>query len=187
MENISFSMILAVDEKNGIGKSGELAWNLPSDLKYFKKITTQTHDLAKMNAVIMGKNTWKSIPSKYRPLPDRINCILSSDLEKDNIGSSIDNFVLYFNSLEHCLSELEGKENVENIFIIGGAHLYNYALNSDLLERIYITRVKGDFNCDVHFAGVPKSFVLESYTDYETENGIEYSFQVYKKINYVYA
>ncbi|MDD3793591.1 MAG: dihydrofolate reductase [Candidatus Gracilibacteria bacterium] len=186
MENISFSMILAVDEKNGIGKSGDLAWNLPSDLKHFKKITTQTHDLAKMNAVIMGKNTWKSLPVKFRPLPDRINCILSSDLEKDNIGSSIDNFVLYFSSLEHCLSELEGKENVENIFVIGGGQLYNYALKSDLLEKIYITKVKGDFDCDVHFDGVPKSFVLESYTDYETENGIEYSFQVYKNIKFLY-
>ncbi|MDD2907293.1 MAG: dihydrofolate reductase [Candidatus Gracilibacteria bacterium] len=181
MENIRFSMILAVDDKNGIGKSGDLAWKLPADLKYFKKITSETTDLGKMNAVVMGLNTWKSIPSKFRPLEDRINCILSKDLKYDNMGSEIDNFVLYFNSFEHCLSELESKENIENIFVIGGAMLYNYALKSDLLEKIYITRVKGDFNCDVHFDGIPSDFVLESYTDYETENGIEYTFQVYKK------
>lgn len=187
MENITFSLVLAVDEKNGIWKSWELAWHLPSDLKYFKNLTSKTHDLAKMNAVVMWKNTWKSIPSKYRPLSDRINCILSSDLKKDDIWSSIDNFVLHFNSLEHCLSELESKENVENIFVIWGAQLYNYALKSELLEKIYITKIKWDFNCDVHFEWVPKSFVLESYTDYETENSIEYSFQVYKRINYVYA
>jgi len=180
-------MILAVDDKNGIGKSWDLAWYLPSDLKKFKKITSQTQDLAKMNAVVMWKNTWKSLPSKYRPLPDRINCILSSDLKNDDIWSKIDDFVLYFNSLEHCISELESKENVENIFIIWWAQLYNYALKSDLLEKIYITRVKWDFKCDVFFEWVPKSFILESYTDYETENDIEYTFQVYKRIDHLYG
>lgn len=187
MENIRFNLILAVDEKNGIWKSWNLAWHLPSDLKYFKKITSETQDLAKMNAVIMWKNTRKSIPSKYRPLPDRINCILSSDLKKEDIWSSIDNFVLHFNSLEHCLSELEWKDNVENIFIIWWWQLYNYALKNDLLEKIYITKIKWDFDCDIHFDWIPSSFVLESYTDFEKENDIEYSFQVYKKINYIYA
>ncbi len=187
MENIRFNLILAVDEKNGIWKSWNLAWHLSTDLKYFKKITSQTEDLGKMNVVIMWKNTRKSIPSKYRPLSDRINCILSSDLKKEDIWSSIDNFVLHFNSLEHCLSELEWKDNIENIFIIGWAQLYNYALKNDLLEKIYITKIKWDFNCDIHFDWVPKSFVLESYTDFEKENDIEYSFQVYKKINYIYG
>lgn len=180
---MKFSMILAVDEKNWIWVSWDLAWKLPSDMKYFKEITTKTYDLAKHNAVIMWKNTWKSIPVKYKPLPNRINCILSHELEKDNIWSKIDDFVLYFNSFEHCLSELESKENVENIFVIGGAVLYNYALKNELLDKIYITRIKWDFNCDVHFDWIPDNFVLESYTDYTKENDIEYSFQVYKKID----
>ncbi len=183
MNNIKFNLILAVDEKNWIWVSWDLAWNLPSDLKYFKNITTKTTDLAKHNAVIMWKNTWNSIPSKFKPLNDRVNCVLSHDLKNSDIWSKIDDFVLYFSSFEHCISELESKDNIENIFVIGWAMLYNYVLDNELLDKIYITRVKWDFNCDVFFDGIPNNFVLESYTDYEEENWIEYSFQVYKKID----
>ncbi len=182
MEKLKFSMILAVDDKNWIWRIGDLAWKLRTDLKYFKKITSETLDLAKLNAVIMWKNTWKSIPTKFKPLSNRLNCILSKELIKDNIWSKIDDFVLYFNSFEYCLSELYTKENIENIFVIGWALLYNHALQNDLLEKIYITRVKWDFNCDVFFDWIPNSFILESYTDYEIENCIEYSFQIYKKL-----
>lgn len=183
MKNIKFNLVLAVDDNNWIWASWDLAWNLPSDLKYFKNITTKTTDLAKHNAVIMWKNTWNSIPSKFKPLSQRINCVLSHDLKSSDIGSKIDDFVLYFNSFEHCISELESKDNIENIFVIWWAMLYNYVLWSELLDKIYITRVKWDFNCDVFFDWIPENFVLESYTDYEEENWTEYSFQVYKKID----
>jgi dihydrofolate reductase len=176
-----FDMILAVDEKNWIGKSNNLAWSIPSDMKYFKKITTETTDLGKMNAVVMWKNTWESIPVKHKPLNDRINCILSHNLIKSDIWSKIDDFVLYFNSFEHCLSELESKENVENIFVIWWASLYNSVLDNEFLDKIYITKIKWDFKCDRFFAGLPNDFVVESYTDWQKENGIEFSFRVYKR------
>ena len=115
---MKFSIILAIDDKNGIWRKNTLAWHLPSDLKYFKKITSDTQDLGKMNAVVMGKNTWISIPNKYKPLQDRINCILSRELKNSDIWSHIDDFTLHFNSLDSCLAELDTKENVENIFII---------------------------------------------------------------------
>jgi dihydrofolate reductase len=54
-----------------------LAWDIPEDRKYFRKITTKTKDSKKQNAVIMGRKTWESIPKKYRPFPKRYNCILS--------------------------------------------------------------------------------------------------------------
>jgi dihydrofolate reductase len=181
MKNFKFDMILAVDEENWIGRANSLAWKISSDMKYFKKITTETQDLAKMNAVVMWKNTWFSIPEKFRPLPDRINCILSNNLKQDDIWSKIDDFVLYFNSFEHCLSELEWKENVENIFVIWWATLYNSVINNEFLDRIYLTKVKWNFNCDVHFAWIPENFVVESYTDWQEENGVEFSFWVYKK------
>jgi dihydrofolate reductase len=178
---MKFSIILAVDEKNGIWKDNSLAWKLSADMKYFKDITTNTIDLAKMNAVVMWRKTRESIPGQYRPLSDRINCILTRQIKKDDIWSKIDNFVLHFNSLEHCLSELESKQNVEDIFIIGWANLYNQVLNHEMLDKIYLTKVKWDYNCDVFFDWVPDNFIVESYTDSEVENGIEYSFRVYKK------
>lgn len=178
---MKFNIILAVDDKNWVWKNNDLAWKLSSDLKYFKNITTKTTDLWKHNAVIMWRNTWESIPSKYRPLPDRVNCILTRQIKNDDIWSPIDDFTLYFNSLDHCLSELESKENIENLFIIGWANLYNQVLNHEMLDKIYITKVKWDFNCDVFFDWIPSGFVAESYTDTEEESGIEYSFWVYKK------
>jgi len=88
-------------------------------MKYFSETTKNTKDLAKHNAVIMGRKTWESIPSKFRPLPQRINCILTRTLKQESNDSQIDDFVLYFNSIDHCLEELSKKDNLENIFIIG--------------------------------------------------------------------
>jgi len=178
---MKYSIILAVDDKNGIWKDNSLAWKVSADMKYFKNITSNTQDLAKVNAVIMWRKTWESIPSKYRPLHDRINCILTRNIKNDSIWSKIDDFVLYFNSLIHCLSELESKENVENIFVIWWANLYNQVLDDPMLDKIYITKVKWDYYCDVFFDWVPEGFVVESYTDTEEENWVEYSFWVYKK------
>jgi len=180
---MKFNIILAVDEKNWIWKNNELAWNISSDMKYFKNITTKTSDLAKHNAVIMWRKTWESIPSKYRPLNQRVNCILTRWIKNDDIWSPIDDFTLYFNSIDHCLSELESKENVENIFIIWWANLYNQVLDNPMLEKIYITKIKWDYNCDVFFDWIPDNFKVESYTDTEEENGVWYSFWIYKKID----
>ena len=179
---MKFSIILAVDEKNGIWKNNDLAWDIPSDRKYFKKMTSTTQDLAKMNAVVMWRKTRESIPKRYRPMSNRVSCILTRKIKNDDIWSPIDDFVLYFNSLEHCLSELESKENVENIFIIGWAQLYNQVLDNPMLDKIYLTKIKWDFNCDVFFDWVPEDkFMAESYSDTEIENNIEYSFWVYKR------
>ena len=113
-----FSIILAVDEKNGLGKDNDLAWRISADLKYFKKITASTKDFSNTNAVVMGRKTWESIPQKYRPLPYRINCVLSRTITQESKDSQDDDMVLYFNSVESCLEELEKKDDLEQIFII---------------------------------------------------------------------
>ncbi len=174
---MKFSIILAVDSKNWIWKNNSLAWNIPSDMQYFKKITSNTTDLNKVNAVIMWKNTWESIPDKYRPLPNRINCILTRKINNNSVEKS----TLYFNSLEDCLSKLELKENIENVFIIGWANLYNQVLNNPMIDKIYLTKVTWDYNCDVFFNWIPENFRVILYTEPEVENGIEYSYWVYKK------
>ena len=169
---MKINLIVATDEKGWIGKAWELAWKIPWDMKYFKRITSDGMDLAKHNAVIMWRKTRESIPNKFRPLSDRINCILTKQIKRNDIWSKIDDFVLYFNSIEHCLSELESKDNVEEIFIIGWANIYNQVLQNDMLDKIYLTKVKWDFECDVFLDKIPDNFKVESYTDPEIENGI---------------
>jgi len=180
------NLILAIDEKNWLWKNNSLAWNIPSDLKNFKKITSETEDLAKMNAVIMWRKTWESIPKKYRPLHDRINCIITKSIKKNSIWSEIDDFILYFNSLEKCLSELESKENIEKIFIIWWASLYNdfvWEKFLDFVDKIYLTKVKWDFDCDVFFDWIPENFKVEKYSEEHKENWNIFSFWEYKKID----
>ncbi|USN58772.1 MAG: dihydrofolate reductase [Candidatus Peribacteria bacterium] len=177
----NFSMILAVDDHNGLGRNNDLAWKLKAEMKYFKETTTNTKDLGKLNAVVMGRRTWESIPAKFRPLPNRINCILSRSLNSESTDSQIDDFVLYFQSLDHCLKELQKKDNIEEIFIIGGGQLYNSVLRDPRLKTIYITRVHGDHHCDVFFDGVPDDFTLETESEAQEENGVTFRFQVWKR------
>jgi len=181
MEN--FNIILATDSKNWIWKNNKLAWDIPEDLKYFKDITSKTQDLAKLNWVIMWRKTWESIPTKFRPLPNRINCILSRTLKKESINSKINDFVLYFNNFDHCLEELSKKDNIENIFLIWGSSLYNQFINHPNLDKIYLTKIEWDFKCDTFFDWIPDNFIVESYTDTSEDNWIKYSFWVYKKVD----
>ena len=65
-KKISFKLIVAACEGNGIGKGGNLPWRLQSEMAYFAKMTKTTEDSTKKNAVIMGRKTWQSIPEKFR-------------------------------------------------------------------------------------------------------------------------
>ena len=79
---MKFNLIVAACGKSlGIGLNGELPWRLKSEMKYFAETTTKTKDIDKMNAVIMGRKTWESIPLKFRPLKNRFNVILSQQAD----------------------------------------------------------------------------------------------------------
>ncbi len=178
---MKFNIILAVDDNNWIWKDWDLAWRIPGDMKYFKNTTSNTKDLSKHNAVIMWRKTRDSIPSKYRPLPDRINCVLSRSIKAENINSKIDNFVLYFSSLDNCIKELSQKDNLEDIFIIWWANLYNQVLNDKRLDKIYLTRVLWEHDCDVFFDWIPNNFSMISETRQFEDKWIKYKFQIYKR------
>ena len=173
--NKIITLVLAVDQNNGLWKNNTLAWKLSSDMKYFKEITTATLSSSKKNAVIMGRKTWESIPPKYRPLPGRLNCILSrkSPVEEGN-------FV--YSSLEIALEELQKNDSIETIHIIGWAQIYNQAITKSLPQTIYLTQVHGDFSCDVFFSWIPENYDLVSMSDRQEENGIQFQFCVYEKV-----
>lgn len=77
MSSQSLALIVACTAKNGIGKDGGLPWRLPKEMGYFARATSSA-PAGKHNAVIMGRNTWESIPSKFRPLKDRFNIVVTS-------------------------------------------------------------------------------------------------------------
>ena len=76
-----YKIISAFCKNRGIGNAGKLPWNIKKDMAYFKKTTSFVSNKKKMNAVICGRNTWNSIPSKFRPLPNRLNIVVSTTMK----------------------------------------------------------------------------------------------------------
>ena len=180
------NIILALDEQNGLGKNWDLAWRIREDMQYFKEITLSPHSVSPkgrevaqlQNAVIMWRKTWDSIPEKYRPLPDRINCILSRKFDfEDNFWN-----ICKYNSFESAIDKLSAREDVWNIFIIWWAQIYNQALKVDNLAKIYLTRVKWNYDCDVFVEFREEDFKLIENSDWKkNKKWIEFRFEVYKK------
>eukprot|EP01039_Chlorochromonas_danica_P002468 gene2468-2703_t len=139
------SLIAAVHFPSmGIGFNGQLPWKIHEDMALFQKLTTQTAAAEKINAVVMGRKTWESIPKKYRPLKGRKNVVLSrSSTAAADLALPED--VLVCKSLEEALEQLAKEENnVENVFIIGGQSLFKEALESSSCQHIYLTEVYGE-------------------------------------------
>ncbi len=174
-----FNIIVAISKNNGIGLNNTLPWDLPEDLKYFKKITTQTTDKDLKNVVIMGRNTWESIPSKFRPLKDRINVILTSSA----ISSSDNEYILVFKNFDEALTKIN-KIKHEQIFVIGGERLYREAIQHQNCRKLYITKIHKDFNCDRFFPQLEgKEYKLDNESSwYPSKDGFGYQFVTYDRI-----
>jgi len=131
------SLIAALDAANGIGKDNDLMWNLPADMRFFKE-TTKGH------VVIMGRKNYDSIPEKYRPLAGRTNVVLSRKAHFEAPDC------LVFDSFEKCISSLELAPE-QKAFIIGGAEIYKLALESGLVNEMFLTHIEKTYGADTFF------------------------------------
>ena len=181
---VQIKLIVAVCQGNGIGKENQLPWRIKSELAQFAKLTKSTIDCSKRNAVIMGRKTWESLPTRVRPLKNRINIVLSS-LPKDKISDHEDVFVCsgYDKALD-LVDQMSDK--VESCWIIGGSSVYQEAMENSRLNKIYITRILQDYDCDTFF---PK-FCEDKWrltTDkmvpstIQTEDNIKYQYEAYEQ------
>jgi dihydrofolate reductase len=168
-----FDVVVAMDLKQGIGKAGQLPWKLSGDMKFFKELTSKVESPGKKNAVVMGRKTWESIPSKRRPLPDRINVVITRDT-----SFAVPPGVIKATSLDEALSSLE-QSLVERCFVIGGGEIYRLAVAHPGCRRLYLTEVKSEFDCDVFFPQFDQSYSLLSPSALQEDNGIEYAFKEY--------
>ena len=117
---------------NIIGINNDLLCKIKEDMEYFKSVTTNTDK--KENVVIMGYNTWKSIPNKFRPLSNRINIVLSKN-NKDKIK---DDNVYVFSDLRELLQWLFYNKNLYNeIYVIGGERIYSEIFKNYSFETVY--------------------------------------------------
>ena len=122
-------IVAALKPSLGIGNNGKMPWRLRKEIRYFKDVTSKTTVENSRNAVIMGRKTWESIPVKFRPLPDRLNIILSRSYENEIIDENI----IHANSVESSLSFMS---NIDRVFIIGGAEIYNDLINNPLVTQL---------------------------------------------------
>ena len=167
-------IIVCVDKNNGIGKSGTIPWRLSEDLKHFKNITITTTSDKYTNAVIMGRKTWQSIPPKFRPLPDRINIVVSTTLTETPPESTY-----FVNSYDSALDLTDTFANLESTFIIGGSSLYNTAIKDKRLRYVYLTQYDEEHDCDVHF---PTELVVENLkctSEHTSETNSKLTFKTY--------
>lgn len=135
-KNKDINIIVATSTNYGLGYDNKMCWNMPDELKKFKEITSTVDDNSKKNCVIMGKNTWYSLPK--RPLINRINIIISSNdynKIKEELGDNNSNTKV-FKNIEDVFEYVENEDLIESAFIIGGAILYN-----ECLEK-YVEKIK---------------------------------------------
>jgi dihydrofolate reductase len=126
------SLIVAMDEKRGIGKDNQLPWHLPSDLKRFKSLTMG-------HFLIMGRKTFEAIG---KPLKGRVTIVLTR--KKDYKPPSC----IIAHSLMEAIELAKASKETE-VFIIGGGEIFRQA--NVLAEKIYLTRVHSDVDADVFF------------------------------------
>jgi len=164
------NLILAADENNCIWNStnNKLCWNLKKDLKFFSEKTT-------WNVVIMGRNTYFSLPEKFRPLPNRINFVVSKTLKWENIK--------IFPTLIDAINE--AKKLKKEIFLIWWKQIYEEWI--DFAKKVYLTRIFEKFDCDVclskdFFLKLEKDFKLVQKSDIYEENGLKFAFYEYERI-----
>jgi len=139
------NIIAAIGKNRELGKDNKLLWHIPEDFKRFKKITEG-------QVVIMGRKTYESLDKKYRPLPNRINIVITRDVnysssEVEKNGSRQARTIIC-SSIEEAINK--AKEFHKEIFIIGGAQIYSLAIK--YTDKLYLTLVDKDYpEADVFF------------------------------------
>ena len=168
------NLIMAVDENWAIGKDNKLLENLPDDLKRFQQLT-------KNKVVIMGRNTFESLP-EGKPLRDRYNIVVSKTLS--NKGNT-----KYKNRQMVVVNDTESLRRVYyeygmgiDVFVIGGEQIIRQFM--DIIDTAYITKIYNTYDADTHIPNldenndwevVDKSEILEY-------NGVRYQYLTYRKV-----
>ena len=152
------SIIAAIGKNRELGIDNKLIWDIPSDLKFFRK-TTSGH------TVLMGRKTYESIG---RTLPKRRNIVISRDTEL-----KIENVEVY-NNIDEALKNI-----TEEVFIIGGENIYSQFI--DKADKLYITEIEESYDADAYFPYFNKNNYNRKVLSSRLENNIFYTHVLYTK------
>jgi dihydrofolate reductase len=157
MPATTYGIILAATRDGGIGKQGAIPWRLPQDLARFRSITMGA-------AVIMGRNTWESLPAQARPLRGRQNIVIAN---RETLPGAC-NIV---GSLDEALAAVEKGRAA---WVIGGASLFNGAKTDHRCTSAHITLVEYEGECDtfVDIDGICTAFSCVKTMSAVEDNGV---------------
>jgi len=150
----NLSIIVACDINNGIARKGIIPWRSPRDLEHFRRITTGNGN----NIVVMGRKTFETIPHKYRPLNNRINCVITSkynDIEYRVKNPKVSFYKDFSSFLLNVREEHVFHDDTE-IFVMGGSQIYKEVINNyrTLCKKLYITLIESNYDCDLFFPDI---------------------------------
>ncbi len=167
---MSFDVVVAADLDWGIGKNNALPWpKLKGDMAHFRRITSTCAE-GKLNAIIMGRKTWESAEMLGQPLPKRLNVVVTRQ------GAKVPEGVVVAGSLDAALMAARG-DNIDNVFVIGGAEIIRQAVGHADLRYVYLTRVEARFGCDVAIPNLDELGFTKTAWDGEQhgeDNGVHY-------------
>jgi len=137
------NLIVATDEKNGIAKNGNIPWNSPRDMQHFKETTWG-------GIVIMGGKTWNTLPKALR---NRYNIVIRrqgySFPAFDEKGERF--YCHDINSACTHAKYIEKNTPYQGIWVIGGESIYHQFLKLNMIEKCFVTKIQGDYECDQFF------------------------------------
>ena len=165
---VKITMIAAAAKNLTIGKSGDLPWRLPDDMKFFMDTTTG-------HPVIMGRKSYEALPPKFRPLPNRTNIIVTRNQDYQA------NEAVVLTDIQSAIKYAETIE-VEEIFITGGGEIYKLGL--DHATHIYLTEINAEVEGDAHFPEFDRSEWQEVWRKHhpkDERHGFDFDFVLYAR------
>ena len=165
---VTISHVVALSNNNVIGVNNSLPWNLKTDLAHFKNYTSN-------KIIVMGRKTYESIG---RPLPNRINLIVSNTIKEIN-GAEL------FKSTEDAINkakELCINNNLDEIIIIGGGYLFRDTLS--ITNKLVLTKVDCNIEGDVFYPDIDlnewEKLSSEHFTK-DSDNDYDFTVITYEK------
>jgi dihydrofolate reductase len=166
--NNRISIIAAIDDKRGIGKSGGLLFRIKDDMKHLRAIT-DGHPL------VMGRKTFDSFPGL---LPNRTHIVVTRDPGSYDDAEVKPHFAV--SSLEEGIEIAKSVDGADEIFVFGGGQIFTEAIEKGLVDRLYLTIVKGDYGADTFFPDY-SMFSKEIEREDKEGEGFQYTFLTLEK------
>ncbi|QPH00553.1 hypothetical protein C2857_004278 [Epichloe festucae Fl1] len=197
------TLIVAATRSMGIGLNGTMPWTgLRKEMQYFARVTSRVAPQAPpdaINAVIMGRKTWDSIPPRLRPLRDRLNIVVSRSPPPPPPPGPGPSEPVRVTSLDQALACARDHPLVSRVFVMGGGQVYGEALGRTEARRVLLTRIEGEYECDTFFgvdlgserageagwtrksAGEWRDWTGEEGEEVGEEAGVRYEWQMWER------